>query len=313
MNYNHLMIFLAVAEEGGISRGAERLYISQPAVSKQLGLLEASLGLTLLERTPKGTTLTEAGRVLAGYARRLSGLEREAETAMAEMRGIERGTLTLGASLTVGAYLMPPLLAGYARRYPHIGLSLQIANTETIQARLREGSLDMALTEGFADDSALSAEVFAHDDLVAVAPPGHPLLTEPSVTAARFAGEPLIVREPGSGTRAVVEQAFRERGLTLVPRLSLGSTEAIKGAVAAGAGLAMVSRLAVSLELETGRLALLPLSDLILRRPLHRLVRRGAPESRAAEAFRTLLTTREDNQTKDNQTKDNQTKDNHTA
>ena len=289
MNYNHLMIFLAVAEEGGISRGAERLFISQPAVSKQLGLLEASLGLTLLERTPKGTVLTEAGRVLAGYARRLSGLESEAAAAMAEIRGVERGTLTLGASLTVGAYLLPPLLAAYARRYPHIVLSLQIANTETIQARLRDGALDLALTEGFADDPELSAAVFAHDALVAIAPPGHPLLTDAPIPAARFASEPMILREPGSGTRAVVEQAFRERGLTLTPRLSLGSTEAIKGAVAAGAGLAMVSRLAVSLELETGRLALLPLSDLTLRRPLHRLARRGAPESRAAQAFRSLL------------------------
>ena len=289
MNYNHLMIFLAVAEEGGISRGAERLFISQPAVSKQLGLLEASLGLTLLERTPKGTVLTEAGRVLAGYARRLSGLESEAAAAMAEIRGVERGTLTLGASLTVGAYLLPPLLAAYARRYPHIVLSLQIANTETIQARLRDGALDLALTEGFADDPELTAHVFAHDALVAVAPPGHPLLTDAPIPAARFASEPMILREPGSGTRAVVEQAFRERGLTLTPRLSLGSTEAIKGAVAAGAGLALVSRLAVSLELETGRLALLSLSDLTLRRPLHRLARRGAPESRAAQAFRSLL------------------------
>lgn len=289
MNYNHLMIFLAVAEEGGISRGAERLYISQPAVSKQLGLLEASLGLTLLERTPKGTVLTEAGRLLLEYARRLSGLEREAETAMAEMRGVERGTLTLGASLTVGAYLLPSLLAEYARRYPSIVLSLQIANTETIQSRLREGVLDLALTEGFADDPELTAEVFAHDALVAVAPPGHPLLAVAPIPAARFVQEPLILREPGSGTRAVVEQAFREKGLMAVPRLSLGSIEAIKGAVAAGAGLAIVSRLAVNLELETGRLSLLPLSDLTLRRPLHRLVRRGAPESRAAQAFRALL------------------------
>lgn len=289
VNYNHLMIFLAVAEEGGISRGAERLYISQPAVSKQLGLLEASLGLTLLERTPKGTVLTEAGRLLLEYARRLSGLEREAETAMAEMRGVERGTLTLGASLTVGAYLLPSLLAEYARRYPSIVLSLQIANTETIQSRLREGVLDLALTEGFADDPELTAEVFAHDALVAVAPPGHPLLAVAPIPAARFVQEPLILREPGSGTRAVVEQAFREKGLTLMLRLSLGSTEAIKGAVAAGAGLAIVSRLAVNLELETGRLALLPLSDLTLRRPLHRLVRRGALESRAAQAFRALL------------------------
>lgn len=291
MNYNHLMIFLAVAEEGSVSRGADRLCISQPAVSKQLGLLESSLKTKLFDRLPKGVRLTNAGEVLLGYARRLSALEREAAQAMAELQGLARGTLTVGASLTVGAYLMPELLADYGRRYPHIALTLEIANTEIIQGMLRDGRLDIALTEGFADDPDLDAVVFAHDELVAIAPPGHPLLAQSPVTAARLLEEPLILRESGSGTRAVLERALAERGLTVTPRMSLGSTEAIKRSVAAGAGLAVVSRLALSLELETGRLALLPLSDLALRRPLHRLTRRGTHESRAAKAFRELLDT----------------------
>ena len=154
---------------------------------------------------------------------------------------------------------------------------------------LRDGHLDLALTEGFADDPALDAAVFAHDELVAIAPPGHPLLAQAPLPAARLLAEPLILREPGSGTRAVLERALAERGLSVQPLMSLGSTEAIKRAVAAGAGLAVVSRLALTLELETGRLALLPLSDLTLRRPLHRLARRGAYEGRAAKAFLKLL------------------------
>ncbi len=289
MNYNHLMIFLAVAEEGSVSRGADRLCISQPAVSKQLGLLEASLKAKLFERRPKGVRLTEAGELLLGYARRLAALEREVDQAMGELQGLERGTLTVGASLTVGAYLMPELLADYSRRYPRIALTLEIANTEVIQRMLREGRLELALTEGFADDPDLDAAVFAHDELVAIAPPGHPLLTASPVTAARLIQEPLILRELGSGTRAVLERALAEHGIAVQPFMSLGSTEAIKRAVAAGAGLAVVSRLALGLELETGRLALLPLSDLALRRPLHRLTRRGAHESRAAKAFREML------------------------
>ena len=289
MNYNHLMIFLAVAEEGSVSRGADRLCISQPAVSKQIAVLEASLRAKLFDRRPKGVRLTDAGELLLGYARRLSSLEREAEQAMSELQGLARGTLTVGASLTVGAYLMPELLADYSRRYPHIALTLEIANTEVIQGMLRDGRLDLALTEGFADDPDLDAAVFAHDELVAIAPPGHPLLVQAPIPAARLLEEPLILREPGSGTRAVLERALAERGLTVQPRMSLGSTEAVKRAVAAGAGLAVVSRLALSLELETGRLALLPLSDLTLRRPLHRLARRGAHESRAARAFREML------------------------
>jgi len=289
MNYNHLMIFLAVAEEGSVSRGADRLCISQPAVSKQLAVLEASLKTRLFDRLPKGVRLTDAGHLLLGYARRLSALEREAERAMGELQGLTRGSLTLGASLTVGAYLVPELLAEYSRRHPHIALTLTVANTETIQGMLRDGRLDLALTEGFAEDPDLDAAVFAHDELVAIAPPGHPLLVGGPVPAARLLQQPLILREPGSGTRAVLERALAALGLTARPLMSLGSTEAIKRAVAAGLGLAVVSRLAVGLELETGRLALLPLSGLALHRPLHRLSRRGASESRAARAFRELL------------------------
>ena len=289
MNYNHLMIFLAVAEEGSISRGADRLCISQPAVSKQLAVFEASLRARLFDRLPKGVRLTDAGHLLLGYARRLSALEREAEQAMGELQGLARGALTIGASLTVGAYLMPELLADYSRRFPQIALTLEIGNTENIQGMLLGGRLDLALTEGFADDPDLDAAVFAHDELVAIAPPGHPLLALGPIPAARLLQEPLILREPGSGTRAVLERALADLGLTVTPLMSLGSTEAIKRAVTAGAGLAVVSRLALSLELEMGRLALLPLSDLSLRRPLHRLTQRGAYESRAGRAFRELL------------------------
>ncbi len=135
----------------------------------------------------------------------------------------------------------------------------------------------------------IGGAVFAEDELVAIAPPGHPLLAEGPVTVERLLQEPLILREHGSGTRAVLERALSERGLSVTPLMSLGSTEAIKRAVAAGAGLAIVSRLALSLELETGRLALLTLSDLTLRRPLHRLLRRGAYPSRALQAFREML------------------------
>ena len=289
MNYNHLLLFQAIAEEGSVSRGADRLFISQPAVSKQLAVLEASLKTKLFERGAKGVRLTDAGTLLLGYVQRLSALEREAEQAMAEMQGLARGTLTVGASLTVGAYVMPELLAEFRRRTPNVTLTLEIANTEIIQERLRAGELDLGMTEGLADAPDLDAVVFGEDELVAIAPPGHPLLSEAPVTAGRLCREPLILREPGSGTRAVLERALRECGLSVSPTLSLGSTEAIKGAVAAGAGLAVVSRLAIGLEVETGRLTVLPLSDLSLRRPLHRLTRRGAYESRAARAFRELL------------------------
>src|SRR5580700_2167879 len=139
MNLNHLAIFHAVAETRGISLGAERLHISQPAVSKQIQELERSLGTKLFDRIPRGVRLTESGELLAGHARRLFALEAEAETALGELRGLERGRLAVGASLTIGVYLLPDVLAKFHQRYPGIELAVDIANTDEVQTRLLDG------------------------------------------------------------------------------------------------------------------------------------------------------------------------------
>ncbi len=289
MNINHLAIFHAVAEEGGMSRAAERLCISQPAVSKQVQELEAALGITLLDRLPRGVRLTDAGEVLAGYARRLFAVEAEAVRAMQERKGLAQGRLTVGASLTIGDYLLPAILGEYHRKYPGIALNLEIANTRVIQKKLRENALDVGLTEGFVEDTALSADVFGEDDLVAVVPPDHALLRQDSVTAVRFCAEPVLLREPGSGTREVTERALARLGIAVTPALSLGSTEAIKRSVAAGLGVAIMSRLALDLEFQIGLLRPLPLSDLTITRPLHVVRERGRSESAAVQAFLALL------------------------
>lgn len=288
MNLNHLAIFHAAAEEGSMSRAAVRLFISQPAVSKQIGELEAALGVSLFDRLPRGLRLSAAGELLAGHARRLFAVEAEAEQAIAEMKGLRQGKLTLGASLTIGDYLLPKLLGVYHKQYPGIELHLEIANTHVIGQKLRE-TLDFGLTEGFAEDPALDAEIFAEDTLTAIVPPGHALLEERAVMASRFCAEPFLMREPGSGTREVVERALLRQGISVRPALSLGSTEAIKQAVAAGLGVAIVSRLALETEFKLGLLCPLPLSDLTIVRPLHLIRLRGKSESAAAQAFLALL------------------------
>ncbi len=289
MNLNHLAIFHAAAEEGSMSRAADRLFISQPAVSKQIGELEAALGVSLFHRLPRGLRLSAAGELLAGYARRLFATEADAEQAIAEMKGLRQGKLTIGASLTIGGYLMPKLLGAYRKLYPGIALHLEIANTRVIQQKLRENALDLGLTEGFAEDAALDAEIFAEDTLTAIVPPGHPLLEESAISAARFCAEPFLMREPGSGTREVVERALYQRGVIVRPAMSLGSTEAIKQGVASGLGVAIVSRLALETEITTGLLCPLPLSDLAITRPLHLVRLRDKTDSAAAQAFLSLL------------------------
>jgi DNA-binding transcriptional LysR family regulator len=290
INLAHLAVFHAVASEGSVSRGAERLMVSQPAVSKQLRQLERSLGASLFDRLPKGVRPTAAGELLAGYARRIFALEAEAAEALAELRGMRRGSISVGASTTIGVYLLPEIFVRYRRAYPDVRMHMEVANSEVIRRRLVEGAIDVGLTEGIVEGDELDSTVFLRDELVPIAAPGHPLARgKRPVPAAMLCREPFVVRETGSGTKSVVERALAERGLSVTPVMSLGSTEAIKRAVAAGVGVAIVSRLTVQQELQLGRLVVLRVPDLPINRPLHRLTLRGRQPSQAVAAFMKML------------------------
>lgn len=290
MNLNHLAIFHAVAEEGTISKGAERLHISQPAVSKQLAEFERALGTPLFDRLPKGVRLTESGRLLHLYARRLFALETEAERALRELRGLERGRLALGASTSIGPYLLPSVLARFHRAHPGVEVYLEISNTEAIQKAVEEGGIDLGFTEGFLHSPHLEARVFLEDELVPIVAPGYDLpLKDEALTLARLCREPFVVREPGSGTREVIEEALRSRGLSVHPAMTLGNTEAIKRAVAEGVGVAIVSRLTIQEEERDGQLVVLRVADFTLRRPLHQLQVHGHQASASVRAFLTLF------------------------
>ncbi len=290
MNRNHLALFQAVAQAGSISRGATSARVSQTAVSKQIAELEGALGVQLLERLPRGCRLTEAGRILADYAHRWRALERDAVRAIEEFRGLKRGRLAIGASLTIGGYLLPTVVAEFHRQFPDIELQLEIANTHRIQRALLEGAIEVGLTEGPLESEELESEVFFRDELVPIAPTGHPLLQKKIVTLREFCREPMLLREEGSGTRAVVEKALRRQGFKIKPLLSLASPEAIKNLVATGMGLAIVSRLIIGLEISTGSLGIISLKDLTIRRPLHLQRLRGRSASPAQAEFLKVLT-----------------------
>src|SRR5262249_39354453 len=168
MNLNHLAIFHAVAQTGSMTLGAERLDISQPAVSKQVQELERALHVDLFDRIGRRVHLTQAGEILADYARRLFALAHEAEEAMADVRAVGRGTLRIGASTTIGTYLLPAVVAEFWRRHPKIELIVHIKNTEQIQRRLIGHELEVGLTEGFVEEEELSAEIFHKDELVVI-------------------------------------------------------------------------------------------------------------------------------------------------
>ena len=292
MNRNHLALFHAVAQAGSISRGAAAARVSQPAVSKQIAELEEALGVRLLDRLPRGCRLTEAGKILADYAHRWRSLEQDATRAIEEYRGLKRGRLAVGASLTIGGYLLPEVLAEFHRHFPDIELQVETSNTQHIQQALLDGAIELGLTEGPLESEELESTVFFQDELVAIAPAGHPLLKRGRVAVREICREPFLLREEGSGTRAVLERALRRKGLKIKPLLSLASPEAIKNAVAAGMGLAIVSRLIVALEVQAGSLGIIPLKDLTIQRPLHLQRIRGRSQSPALVKFLEVLKAR---------------------
>jgi DNA-binding transcriptional LysR family regulator len=285
VNLNHLAIFHAVAQAGSMTLGAERLDISQPAVSKQVQDLERVLGVHLFDRIGRRVHLSQAGEILADYARQLFALAHEAETVMADVRAAGWGRLAIGASTTIGNYLLPGVVAEFWRRHPRVELLVQIENTEQVHRRLAGHELDLGLTEGLVEEEELDAEVFHQDELVMIAAPGHRLAGQPRVALSAVREEPFILREPGSGTRAVEERALARLKLPVRVVMALGSTEAIKRVVAEGVGLAIVSRLSVRAECAAGTLAVLPVAGLRIERALHLVRRKGRRDGPALQAF----------------------------
>jgi DNA-binding transcriptional LysR family regulator len=289
LNFTQLAAFKAVAEAGSVGGGADALMVSQPAVSKQVKLLEGSLGVTLFERHARGARPTDAGELLFDYARRIFALADEAEQAMDDLQGLRRGKLAIGASPTVGVYFLPQILVRFRRKFPAIALTLEIENAVVLQRRLADGALDFGLSEVPPVLDELQSDVFMHDRLIAVAWPKHPLARRRGLTLRRLCDEPFVVRETGSSTKSLVERALANRGLRVNAALSVSSTEAVKRAVSAGMGVAIISSLAAGPDLAGRKLVRLPVKDLSITRPLHHLTVKGRRPSKAATAFLCLV------------------------
>ncbi len=298
MNLHLLRIFATVARRKSFSRAAEDLVISQPAVSKGVRELERQLGLALLDRSRGGVTLTEAGETLFSYAQRLFAIEDAAEVAVAQLKQVERGTLAIGASATIGIYLLPSLLGEFHRRYPDAQPSLDIAATRDILQRLLTSPLDVAFVEGPADVEGLIVTPWREDTLVVIAAPDHPLAHvqrrggQSSVHndfVRRIVAEGFIQREPGSGTREIVDEGMRERGIALRVAMEVNNTEGVKQMVSAGLGLAIVPSVTIAAELATGRLVTLDAPELTLHRWLWRAQVVDRPVSPALRAFLAIL------------------------
>jgi DNA-binding transcriptional LysR family regulator len=291
LNLHHLRLFAAVADKGGFTRAAESLNLSQPAISKAIGDFERQLGTSLFDRGSRTLRLTDAGRILHARARELFGVEHAAAQQLRELRGLERGILRVGASTTIATYILPAILARFHAAHPRIRLKTISANTRSIAKLLLEWRVDVALVEGPVHHDRFDLVPWMEDELILIAPPDHPLVHRKSVPPAMLETERFIARERGSGTREVTERALAERGVRLRHLIQVGGggTEAIKQAVAAGLGLAIVSRAAANDQLALGRIAVVPIDGLTIPRTLTQIKLRDRAPTAAASELAILL------------------------
>ena len=287
MNLHRLRIFLAVARCLSYSRAAEDLFISQPAVSRHVAALEKELDVQLLAQSGNRVFLTEMGRMVLSYAQRLFDVEEELTAALAEAANLGRGRLRLGASSTPGIYLLPPIVAAFQERYPEIEVSLLVANSQEIEGRVLAGELDLGFV-GMGSQIGVQQQPYARDRLVIVAAPSCPLVSEGSIPLHRLRSERFLLREPGSGTRRVLEEELERHGFRPGMVMELAGCEAVKRGAMAGMGIAGVSGYSVEMEVRQGLLGIIIVEGLRLERQISIISRKDVRPSAATLAFTAL-------------------------
>ncbi|TDD00338.1 LysR family transcriptional regulator [Nonomuraea deserti] len=272
-----LKLLVDVGVLGSLGQAAKAAGIAQPSASKRVAHLERRLGLPLVERTPRGSTLTAEGRMVAGWAAQVLAAAEELMRAVQAVRHGEAAHLRVASSMTVAEYLVPRWLGELQNREPDVPVGLDVVNSADVAARVLAEDVELGFVEGPSVPEGLDSRVVGTDRLVVVVAPGHPWARRrTALRGAELAATPLVVREPGSGTRETLDVAFK--GLHQAsPRLELGSNAAVKGAAQAGAAPAVLSGYAVEADVATGRLVEVPLAGVNLVRSLRAVWRRGRP------------------------------------
>ncbi len=257
MDDHKLKVFCIVAETKSFSRASEIIRLTQPAVSLQIQALEEMYGTKLFNRSGCVITLTQAGEMLYKYAKEISTLYSAAEKEIGGVTGLVKGIISVGASSTIGNYVLPSVIADFKRKFPKVGVHLHVGNSKNVIDFINSGSVDVGLVEGDVNKQKLIVEKLIGDEMVFIMSPYHALSKKASVSIMELSKEPLIFREEGSGTRQAIEKYLAKHGISqqnLKISLIMGSTESIKTAVEEGLGTSILSKWAARKELRYGSL-----------------------------------------------------------
>ena len=288
-NFHQLHIFHTVATVSSFSKAAEELQISQPAVSIQVRELEESMGSALLLRLRRGLRLTDTGEAVYSYTQRIFSLAEEMQSAVQDIQGLSAGKLTIGSSSTPGEYILPWAIGKFRQKYPGVEVSLSISNTQTVVEKIYNRELDMGMAGAPISLKGLKSFTYVSDEIVFIAAPTHPLAGKDKVELKELNGHDIILREQGSATRRTAEECISKHGLSLKVVMDLGSNEAVKRAVAAGLGLGLISRLAVSPDTVAGFIKVIDVNGWDCTRPLTVFYREDRHLPSAQLAFLSLL------------------------
>lgn len=292
MNIKQLEIFAAIAATGSFSKGAEAACITQSTASQHIAALEENCGVRLLDRTGRGVMTTEAGKILLAHARQVIKALKETEQAILRFRQADGVELSVGGSTIPGTYLLPKAVAAFRNSNPGIRVKVESGDSSEILGRLSEENIEIAVIGTTADDKCFTAEALGHDEILLVANADHPWCGRKKVALEELLGEPIVMREKGSGTSDAVTTALRTHGIKpddLPVCTTLPGSEAVKQAVLAGCGIAFISEMAVRGELKRGELVAIDLSGVVITRSFSLVHRKGRALSPAAAAFSSML------------------------
>lgn len=291
MKIENLEVFCLVVEEGSINKAAKKRYLSQPAVSKQIHLLEENYETLLFERNNGKLILTESGKALYPIAKKIVNDYHQSLVIVSQIKNKVKLVLNIGASLTIGEYLLPKLLGEFKKNFPQIEITLKIGSTPTILAQLEKDQIQIALVEGEVKGENFKVTKFAQDEPMVVFSANHRWKNNRNVPLRDVLTEKLIWREENSGIRVLVEEILKQHNLLdqLHVYMEFGSTQAIKGAVEENLGISILSKLAIEKELKEGSLKALPIEGIDFKRNLWVVQKKDYIIQKSVKVFRDFL------------------------